>query len=90
MQTEVGHGSGLTAECKVRFDKIEKWQDETDKRLEEGNKTMNSQETSIKVLITKMETLTDSIKFLARALWGAALFVGGTGIGFFIWYVQTH
>jgi DNA anti-recombination protein RmuC len=76
--------------CRMRFNSIEKWQNEADRRFDEGTKTMHDQDVTIGKLLTKMDTLTESIKGLSKALWGALCGATMIGLGFIIWFIQTQ
>ena len=67
--------------CKERFEKIED-------HLEKGDSESREHGEKIVELKTDLSYLTKSLDGVTKALWGVAVSVAMTLLGFFIWYVQ--
>ena len=79
----------VSAECKQRFETIEKWQDSTDIRLRDGEKKDTEHDVDIGVLKTSITSLTNSMGKLTTAIWGAVISLAMLGLGFIIWFIQS-
>lgn len=68
--------------CKEHFDRI-------DIRLEKGDTEFKEQSAEIIEMKTNLAYLTKSLDGVTKALWGVAVSIAMTLLGFFIWYVQN-
>ncbi|MDD5540721.1 MAG: hypothetical protein PHG61_08525 [Candidatus Marinimicrobia bacterium] len=76
--------------CEERFERLQHWQDQIEIRLKEGSIKMENQGMAITQLSTDMQYLVKQMASLTKALWGAAGSVGMIGVGFIVWFIQTH
>lgn len=76
-------------ECDFEFQRIWERLSTGDHAFDQVRDCSNTLDKRVTILETNMVNLIRSMSALTRALWGAALAVAGTGVGFIIWYIQS-
>jgi hypothetical protein len=72
----------MNPECRERFEKI-------DTRLDKGDDEFKEHGEKIVELKTDMAHLTKSLDGVTKALWGVAVSIAMTLLGFLVWYVEN-
>jgi hypothetical protein len=75
-------------DCQGEFNRIWERLSSGDHAFDLTRDCANNLDRRVTILETNMIMLVKSMSSLTRALWGAALAVAATGVGFIIWYIQ--
>lgn len=76
-------------DCQGEFQRIWDRLGSGDKAFDKMNACSTDLDKRVLILETNMINLIRSMSSLTKALWGAAATIGGVGITFIIWYIQS-
>ena len=76
-------------DCQGEFQRIWDRLGSGDKAFDKMAACSTDLDKRVLVLETNMVNLIKSMSSLTKALWGAAVAIGGVGITFIIWYIQS-